>query len=374
MMFETAGLQRLVPKRDRIKAGLRAFVLELPPGAALPPILALCEQFQVSRHTIDRVIGDLRAEGLLESRRGSGIYVAQPANTLTIGILSELNLFVRESGFYGLLAMALHQCAPPETMRLRHYFFSSSEANATSYQHLLDDARAGHLDGLLCLGTGGSCVQHLGIPRLDSSTPGRVYLDYRALVRMAVDALAARGRRRIALLSYDATQPGMDANTFAEIGTTFLDAVSATGAETRSQWMQTLRSDQSLAVHGYQVFQHLWRQAGETPDAVVCVDDQATAGLLLAADALGIAMPDDLLIASHANSLDPQPDPSQVLRFEFDTLAIARELLARLRTRIAGHAPELPDIWVLPRFVSCGGVDTRQPAPAARAAGLHSNI
>jgi DNA-binding transcriptional MocR family regulator len=62
-------LQSLLPKRDRIKATLRTFVQTLPPGAALPSIAALCQQFGVSQHTIDRVIDDLRAEGLLETRR-----------------------------------------------------------------------------------------------------------------------------------------------------------------------------------------------------------------------------------------------------------------------------------------------------------------
>jgi DNA-binding LacI/PurR family transcriptional regulator len=369
------SLQQLVPKRDRVKAALRAFILDLPAGAALPSILALREQFAASQHLIDRVIGDLRAEGLLETRPGSGTYVAPPAKTLTIGILSELNLFARESGFFGLLAMALHQCARPEELRLRHYFFASAQ-DATNYDHLEADARAGQLDGLICLGTGGSWVRHLNLPCLDGYTPGWVYLDYRALVRMAVDALAARGRRRIALLTYDATQSGMEApQTYAEITPTFLAAVSATGADTRPEWLLTLTfDDHSLMHHGYHALHALWQPAGERPDALVCVDDQATAGALLAAETLGLTVPDDLLIASHANSLDPRPDPSQVLRFEFDTLAMARELMARLRTRIAGPAPELADVWMTPRMVPFEGrglaVDDRTCTDSSLAPGL----
>jgi DNA-binding LacI/PurR family transcriptional regulator len=370
MMFETAGLQRLVPKRDRIKAGLRAFIRDLPPGAALPPILALCEQFQVSRHTIDRVVGDLRAEGLLESRRGSGIYVAQPAKTLTIGILSELNVFARNSGFYGLLTMALHQCAPPETMRLRHYFFSSSEADATSINHLHADVRAGHLDGIIGLGTGGPNLQPLGLPYIDGFTPDRVELDYGLLVRLAVEALVLRGRQRIALFYHDPRLYDHQKELARIELTAFQEAMSSAGLLTPAAWLQPLQqTDRPCHLWGREEWTALWQSGAERPDGLVCVDDQATLNVLFAAEMLGMAIPDDLLIASHANSLDPLPNPAQVIRVEFDTRAIARALLARLHTRISGQQSEPVIQWITPCIAQPGRLVADHGFPAVCDAG-----
>ena len=47
-------------------------------GDRLPSIRALAGYLRVNRNTVARVISDLEREGYVESRRGSGVYVAQP--------------------------------------------------------------------------------------------------------------------------------------------------------------------------------------------------------------------------------------------------------------------------------------------------------
>jgi GntR family transcriptional repressor for pyruvate dehydrogenase complex len=54
----------------RIRSG------EYRPGARLPSERAICEQLRVSRPTVREAIGALAATHVLESRRGSGVYVA----------------------------------------------------------------------------------------------------------------------------------------------------------------------------------------------------------------------------------------------------------------------------------------------------------
>ncbi|MDO4435270.1 MAG: GntR family transcriptional regulator [Cardiobacteriaceae bacterium] len=46
-------------------------------GQAIPTELALTEQFQVSRMTVNRALKELTEEGILERRQGSGTFVAQ---------------------------------------------------------------------------------------------------------------------------------------------------------------------------------------------------------------------------------------------------------------------------------------------------------
>ena len=47
-------------------------------GSRLPSIRALAGFLRVNRNTVARVISDLEREGYVESRRGSGVYVAEP--------------------------------------------------------------------------------------------------------------------------------------------------------------------------------------------------------------------------------------------------------------------------------------------------------
>ncbi|MFG2803346.1 GntR family transcriptional regulator [Streptomyces pseudovenezuelae] len=60
------GVAILAMLRSRISDG------EYRPGYPLPPQRALAEEFEVSRDTIQRVLNELKTEGWIESRQGSG--------------------------------------------------------------------------------------------------------------------------------------------------------------------------------------------------------------------------------------------------------------------------------------------------------------
>lgn len=51
---------------------------DLPPGARLPTEHALAERFEVSRPVVREAISRVKADGLVHSRQGSGLYVASP--------------------------------------------------------------------------------------------------------------------------------------------------------------------------------------------------------------------------------------------------------------------------------------------------------
>jgi GntR family transcriptional regulator len=66
-----AYLQVADALRDQITSG------EFPPGAKLPSEKQLMEQWQVSSRTIRVALDQLRAEGLVVSRQGSGVFVRE---------------------------------------------------------------------------------------------------------------------------------------------------------------------------------------------------------------------------------------------------------------------------------------------------------
>ncbi len=58
--------------RDRIRSG------DLPPGRALPSARLLSQQYEVAIGTVKKAIEILRAEGLVRTVIGRGIYVTRP--------------------------------------------------------------------------------------------------------------------------------------------------------------------------------------------------------------------------------------------------------------------------------------------------------
>jgi GntR family transcriptional regulator len=56
---------------------------ELQPEAALPSVRQLSRELVVNPNTVSRAYTELEREGLLTSRPGRGVFVAQPRNDLT---------------------------------------------------------------------------------------------------------------------------------------------------------------------------------------------------------------------------------------------------------------------------------------------------
>lgn len=69
-----------VPVHVQLEEQLKQLILagKFEAGGRLPSIRALAGYLRVNRNTVARVISDLEREGYVESRRGSGVYVAEP--------------------------------------------------------------------------------------------------------------------------------------------------------------------------------------------------------------------------------------------------------------------------------------------------------
>jgi len=79
---------------DRITTTLRLErATDFKPGDKLSGMHALRQRVGVSINTIGAALDILASEGLLDKRRGSGVYVSDRVGRLRIGILSQLDLF-----------------------------------------------------------------------------------------------------------------------------------------------------------------------------------------------------------------------------------------------------------------------------------------
>lgn len=80
-LAQTPGLS---PKYSRLKENLLTLARELASDCAIPPERVLCEQYGVSRTTVQRAVQDLVRDGVLYRQQGRGTFVAQPKLIQTI--------------------------------------------------------------------------------------------------------------------------------------------------------------------------------------------------------------------------------------------------------------------------------------------------
>lgn len=68
-----------VPPSRQIANDLRARIVsgEIPPGRRIPSLTELEQEWDVSRDTLRKAVGILRAEGLVETVTGLGVFVRE---------------------------------------------------------------------------------------------------------------------------------------------------------------------------------------------------------------------------------------------------------------------------------------------------------
>lgn len=77
MKFEInfkSGLPAYIQIMDQVKTAVAARTLQ--PGEQLPSIRELAEQLRVNRNTISKAYNELEHDGVVESRPGRGVFIA----------------------------------------------------------------------------------------------------------------------------------------------------------------------------------------------------------------------------------------------------------------------------------------------------------
>lgn len=314
-------MQTFIPKYVWLREKLREVITQLPVGSALPTIAKLQEQYQVSRQTVDRAVQELRTEGWLKCRRGSGIYVTPHAKMVKVGVVSSFDITASgENRFYMLLRQQLQRVADAMHISMRYYFLDDQH-----HTQLANDIASRDINSLILLVLDAQSIAQYHVPYIGlGNDPGatNIAFDYGAIVRMAVEALAEQGCQRIALLHHLPNElKSLECATFAQ-------AIADYGLETLEEWIDPLPAiGYSLQLAGEQFFQHLWSECAERPDGIVCVDDNATIGMLHAARMLEVSIPGAVRIVSHANRGADFYDSAPITRLEFDIEEIASAML-----------------------------------------------
>jgi DNA-binding LacI/PurR family transcriptional regulator len=322
----TASRAKQIWHRDIVRE-LRAKILDgtFTSGQQLPTYVELEKQFRSTPRTVSRALEVLQEHGFVRTEKRRGMFVAEnlPHEShyaLVFGTKRE-----QLSQFFLSLRNEAERCEASGRRRFSMFYDIAGHTDTDDYQRLQGLIQSHRIAGVIFAQAfhhleGQRVLEEPGIPRValasGSARPDIpvVSAGVGTFLPRALDALAARGRNRVAMIrkSDDDPWPPLEVREF-------LAEVSSRGMTTRQCWIQSVH--QTTTVRANEVAQLLMFAPPEMrPDALIIRDDNlvehATAGLVAA----GVRVPQDLDVVAHANF--PWVSPSaipEVRRLGYDT-------------------------------------------------------
>lgn len=335
----------------KIAAELRSDIeRQLQAGDTLPPERDLAERFSVHRLTIRQALEVLADEGLISRLHGRGTVVLDRNGTGEIAIVAKASLLSPSgSPYYQVVSHALLEVMKarnpkwslrihvgtgdqndesllqsldlqePDVMkRLRGVFtFHPLQELETALlaQHVPMVMLAGFMDAEVVQGKG---VRHC------------VWFDMRTLYDRGIALLQKAGCRSVGAI-WQCEPNG------SWLQHPLYRMLQKSGLEFRPEWVAPFTGG-LYEQAGYEAMIRLWRQPHH-PDGILVHDDIACRGVLRAALHLGIDIPGQLRLVTHANRGVDLPYHKSVTRVEFDPVEQARRAADLMMTLLRGETP-----------------------------------
>lgn len=328
--------------RQRIVAG------EWAPGSRLPIRAELEQEFGVSGFTMQRALDQLNRDGFTYGKRRWGTFVAEnPPHLSRYGIVfpgrpGNLPVWVR---FWTALVNEAANVQESISRQMPVFYGVDGHLDSEDYQRLLQELRHQRLAGLIFPSfphalTDTPVMLDPGLPRVAIMGPDErgahitpLVLDWPSFMDKALDYLAARGRRRIAML--------MAPSERREFAEQFQRASAARQMETRPYWVQQISQ---IAPQGAQACVHLLLRgtAEERPDGLIIADDNLVEYAMAGAMDAGVQLGRDVDVVAHCNFPWPAPQGMAIRRLGFDArqlLESSIEIIDRQRRGEGGAGP-----------------------------------
>ena len=309
----------------------------LPPGARLPTRRELITRFSTTPVTVQHAFDRLSEAGFIESCGRHGTFVAErPPHLHRIALVFKAAPGQPEwRQFWTVLINAARRIEKEGHCFFEPYYEVMSDDPGPDLMRLSHDIAEHRIAGVFFAST------PRRIPALEKSRVPRVvvtaatFKDQTAIiinhddfVRKAVDWLAGRSCRRIALIAV----PGYDGRQ--------LDAYQASMA------IHGLSVEKRLIQLGQQSLPH-WtgnivnlmfdRKVGTRPDGLIIADDNLTASACEGLAAAGLVPGVDVQVVSHANfPALIQTGVAGVQRIGYDNVFILRRALECIQSKIGG--------------------------------------
>lgn len=307
------------------------------PGQQLPADTSQAARFKVSVPTIRQALHLLCQEGLLERRHGSGTYVRDPVARTPVAVILPAAVMEGLASFFWLRTeQELRRLLSAAGCEVRVGIEGTLPVAAVRGMILL------RYGPLLPPWPAALAASRLPVVSNDSRSKYAVTTDAAGLVRAGTQWLLDHGRRRVAMLTLDKYGDQRPDDYLYEA---FAQTMSAARVPIHAPWVRGNISAQR-AGHGWEQFRALWQGSAAKPDALLVADDTIYREVMPAILALGIRVPQDLLVVTHANLGAGDLYPFPTVRLAIDPVAYAQALVTHLLQLMRGARPARGQVTV----------------------------
>ena len=338
-------------KREGILLALRKRIVagEWSPGTQLPIRAELEEQFGVSGVTMQKALDQLKLDGFTYGKRRWGTFVTEnPPHLSRYAIVfpSRPETTAPWVRFYTALVNAAANLEQSRSRKFPLFYGIEGPSDSEDYLRLLRDIRHQRVAGLI-FPSAPFTLAHTpvllepGPPMVAIADPDEQFpqvtalqLNWNSFIEKALEYLATRGRRRIAVL----TAPGGQKMFHNYL----VQGLAAEALETRPYWLQEV-SQTGVQSAKACVHMLLHGRPEERPDGLIIADDNLVEyGVAGAVDA-GVQLGKDVDVVAHCNFPWPSPHGMAIKRLGFDAGQLLRrsiDIIDRQRRGEANSDPE----------------------------------
>ena len=330
-------------KSEYIAGELRAQIVkgDYRPGSRLPTRDELVTRYRVSKVTIQRAYAQLKEEGFVQSRVGSGTIVAPDSPHLT----SYAMLFPHgqeatgHNQFWYALAAEAERLDDGRKVAL-HYGFEGG-LGIERFLKLVEDVEHRRLAGLIFAAApiplaNTPLVEQPGIPRVcfmsrstEFAIPS-VTMDGASLRRQMAAHAVASGAQRVAVIAPDQMKVEAVAEVVAEC--------ERQGLRINPDWVQGV--SRMRPEWGQGLVRLLMSGPVETrPDCLLLLEDNLLPAISEALLGLGIVPPRDLELIAHCNFPWPSPSAVPAVRIGYCVTECLQALLQQIDAQRQGLPP-----------------------------------
>lgn len=353
---------------------------KLQPGDQIDAETKLAERFGVSVLTMREALRSLAQEGIIERRHGSGTYVSDHTKHQHVAILAGFDISQPRVSYYYLRMLSqLRWFFEQQGYRTKFYVRKlvpgESPRGEPNYPELVEDIEQNKIYGVVVI----AGVPHpkwiaplrkkrIPIVGSPNNFPFGVGIDYPELARQGTEFLLQQGRYRIAFLSWEGFKNEKGKREFLP---SMYDRFEATmkkhGAPIHERWVQR-DLHPHLTGAGWEEFREIWHAHEEKPDGLLVSDDILFSDVVVAIMELGIRVPDQLLVVTHAVKGSGILHPFPTIRLECDTDIVA-ENMGRMLVKLMRKEP-VPQPKLYLSFRWSEALQEFQTSEATRLAGI----
>jgi DNA-binding transcriptional regulator YhcF (GntR family) len=341
---------RRARKQEAIIEHVRGMVIngKLSPGMRVPVRSEIEKLFNASSVTVQRAFDRLAEDGFLTVRGTEGTFVAdRPPHLNRYGLIFS-GPREKSSRYLAAITSVTAQFESVTSMRLHRYFDVDEGIVGEGQDALRRDILRHRLAGGIFVGAPKIDLRHvrpgaavlaqvaLMSPPLLPHVPAVDLGGVASFFDRALEYLASKGRKRIALVSVPAIE--------SERLDYFRGGLARYGMSTEPYWIQAAEVGETATEPWASHLTHLMFRAGQEviPDGLIVSDDNlveyACAGLVSS----GVSVPEQLDVVVHCNFPAVVPSGLPVARLGYDlheVLETCLQLLARQKESM-GSVPE----------------------------------